>query len=139
MLMMGASEKLGPKPLALWCGAAAAVSALIALYLFNPTQFGFYPQCLLYKATGLHCPGCGSLRAMHALLHGHVKAAFGLNPLAVLLAPAGLCGWIIQRRKDKNWSTSQIPAAWIWLLLATLITYGILRNIPAWPFNLLAP
>jgi hypothetical protein len=58
------------------------------LFCFDPNGGGFYPVCLFHQATGLLCPGCGSLRAMHQLLHGHVLAAFEFNPLLLLCLPA---------------------------------------------------
>src|SRR3954447_20165 len=65
----------------------AVFIGLAVLYWFNPAQFGFYPRCALYETTGLLCPGCGSLRAIHQLLHGHLAAAFQLNALLVLGLP----------------------------------------------------
>ncbi|MGA1236046.1 MAG: DUF2752 domain-containing protein [Limisphaerales bacterium] len=53
------------------------------LYAFPPGDYGFYPQCGLHAWTGLHCPGCGSLRAVHHLTHGRVLAAAGSNALLV--------------------------------------------------------
>ncbi len=47
-------------------------------------------RCPFYSLTGLYCPGCGSGRAVRALLRGRVFEAFGLNPLLFLLGiPAG--------------------------------------------------
>src|SRR5258708_976408 len=57
------------------------------LFLFNPSEWGFYPFCFFYRTTGLLCPGCGSLRAMHQLLHGHFVAALHFNALFVLSLP----------------------------------------------------
>lgn len=37
--------------------------------------------------TGYLCPGCGSQRAIHALLHCDVAAAFCVNPYLVLMLP----------------------------------------------------
>lgn len=51
------------------------------LYTYPPVTSGFYPQCVFRQATGLDCPGCGITRALHALLHGRVREAFGYNPM----------------------------------------------------------
>src|SRR5207245_10112823 len=62
-----------------------AVSACFGLlYLFDPSQHAFYPRCQFHALTGLYCPGCGSLRAMHQLLLGHIPTAFHLNALFLL-------------------------------------------------------
>lgn len=66
--------------------AGAALAGVGALYLIDPARHEIYP-CLLRATTGLQCPGCGGLRATHQLLHGHLAAAWSLNPLAVLLVP----------------------------------------------------
>ena len=36
---------------------------------------------------GLRCPGCGSQRAVHALLHLEFKEAFLYNPMVVISIP----------------------------------------------------
>jgi hypothetical protein len=60
------------------------------LYTFPPVTAGFYPQCVFRQVTGLECPGCGTTRALHALLHGRVGEAFRFNPFlfAVMLVIA---------------------------------------------------
>jgi len=51
------------------------------LYTFPPGgPQSLYPRCVFHAVTGLLCPGCGTTRALHQLLHGHVVAAFQLNP-----------------------------------------------------------
>src|SRR2546421_11472933 len=57
------------------CAGLALVGAAV-LFWFEPTQHAFYPICAFHRTTGLLCPGCGSLRALHQLLHGQVAAAF---------------------------------------------------------------
>lgn len=64
---------------------AAARSALTFLYSFDPalTAGGLLPPCPFRLVTGLLCPLCGTLRAAHALLHGHLAAASHYNTLAM--------------------------------------------------------
>jgi hypothetical protein len=72
--------------------ASTALLALMGgwvLYTFPPSSSRFYPRCAFHALTGLDCPGCGSTRALHELLHGHVGAAFRLNPLLFALMIAG--------------------------------------------------
>jgi hypothetical protein len=113
-------------------GPAAVLVALVVVCFFDPVATRFFPRCLLHATTGLHCPGCGSSRALHALAHGNVVAALGLNALTVLALPVwALAVW---RGSAARWKP-----IWIWTLLFVVVLYGVLRNIPAYPFTLLAP
>lgn len=57
------------------------------LFLFDPATSSFYPPCLFKTVLGVPCPGCGSLRAAHQLLHGHFAAAWALNPALMIVGP----------------------------------------------------
>jgi hypothetical protein len=112
------------------------------LFLFNPSQYGFYPRCALYTTTGIYCPGCGSLRAMHQLAHGHLATAMRCNPLLILSLPfAAFYFW----RFFGRWMAGDplpplvISQGWIKLLTVVVILFTILRNIPYAPFIYLAP
>ncbi|HYH57581.1 MAG TPA: DUF2752 domain-containing protein, partial [Anseongella sp.] len=66
----------------------AGVIVLLSLYFFfDPSLAGFFPPCPFKRLTGLDCPGCGSQRALHALLNLHVGAAFRFNPLLLTAIP----------------------------------------------------
>jgi hypothetical protein len=54
------------------------------LFFCDPAQVPIYPVCLFHRVTGLDCPGCGSLRALHELLHGNLAAAVHFNAFLVL-------------------------------------------------------
>jgi hypothetical protein len=56
--------------------AAATLLALALLWRFEPQGQIFFPRCTFHQVTGLLCPGCGGLRATHALLHGELLAAW---------------------------------------------------------------
>lgn len=120
----------------------AAVPCLAALALRDPAEPGWFPPCPFYLLTGRHCPGCGTLRALHQLLNGHLLMAFGLNPLAMLALPfigyAFLSSLALAVRGQRL-PTVFIPAGGIWTLLAVIILFWILRNIPVYPFSWLAP
>jgi hypothetical protein len=109
----------------------ALFGGLALLYWFNPSQFGFYPRCAFYEATGFLCPGCGSLRATHQLLHGHLATAFQLNALFVLSLPVfawfGL-QFILAKLQDRPHSLIVRPF-WVWVGFAVLLLFGIGRNL----------
>src|SRR6266542_5319684 len=66
---------------------ATLAATAIYLFIFEPGRSGFFPVCPFRALTGFACPGCGSTRGLHSLLHGHFAAAFTLNPLLVLSVP----------------------------------------------------
>lgn len=72
---------------------AVAAAALIAIYgALEPAEAGF-PRCPFLTLTGWQCPGCGSQRAAHALLHGRLGEAWGYNAVMVCVLPLlGLLG-----------------------------------------------
>lgn len=75
---------------------------------------------------------------MHQLLHGHILAALDLNPLMVISIPFLLYLYIRQALRQMR-PAQPVKAIWLWCVLAVIIIYGILRNIPVYPFTLLAP
>ena len=102
------------------------------LFLFNPVQNGFYPVCLFRQSTGLLCPGCGSLRAIHQLLHGNVAAAIRCNLLLVFCLP--IVAWYGGRYTMAQWRGKQfnfhVPNAVLWGGLVVLLIFSVLRNLP---------
>lgn len=118
------------------------LGGLALLAVADPATSGLFPPCLFHAVTGLHCPGCGTLRALHQLLHGNVALAFGLNPLAVVVLPV-IAGWLLFRfgqvMTDRRAPAVIVPAFWIWALLGVIVAFWILRNVPLYPFSLLAP
>ena len=113
----------------------------LVLFCFEPSHHSFYPVCFFHRSTGLLCPGCGSLRALHQLLHGHFLTALHFNALLVSSLP--LFGWLAVRfalrTARKQPAPFAIRPAWLWSALAAAIVFGILRNLPFAQFAWLAP
>ena len=110
-------------PLAIIAGAAAV------LLLFPPEQYSFYPQCPIYRYLHLECPGCGTTRALAALLHGNITEAFRLNPLTTLLAaPAAVYAVFCYRKPIR---LSHPPPSVIYATLAATVAFTIVRNLGA--------
>ena len=121
------------------CGLAA-ISAV--LFEFNPSYYGFYPRCWLYTSTGIYCPGCGSLRAMHQLAHGHLAAALRCNLLLTLSLP--VAAFLAARYAWRRTAGNPLPIAsirpgWIKALAVILVLFTVLRNIHVAPLIYLAP
>ena len=138
-----------PGPTRAWPDAAAlwGVFALVAgvagvvLFCFDPRQYHFYPVCFFHATTGLLCPGCGALRAMHQLLHGHLVAAFRFNPMLVVSLP--ILAWLAARyawqRGRKEPASLGIRPLWLWLGLGVVLVVSVMRNLPGAPFAMLRP
>jgi len=109
---------------------------------FNPTTAGFFPVCPLYTLTGIHCPGCGLTRGFHALFHGDFLPALHYNALLPVFALFfGLIFvWlflIVVRGRGLSWRIFPPSAMYGFLILAA--AFFVLRNLPFYPFTLLAP
>ena len=107
--------------------------AMGVLRVFNPATTWFFPPCLFRALTGYLCPGCGTLRALHQLLNGNVAAAFRLNPLTMLLLPyLGYAGTssALEIVFGRALPRVFIRPAYIWMLLAVILLFWILRNTP---------
>ena len=93
-------------------------------------------------ALGLHCMGCGLTRSAHSLLTGRPLQALAYNlfgPLAVLWLgwEAARRAWAwVRGRPDPGW---WVRGDWMPWLIALMCGYMLLRNLPWWPFTLLAP
>ena len=126
-------------PYALVAGVAGG---LAMLYVWDPATTGMYPPCPFRALTGYYCPGCGSTRATHQLLHGHVGNALRLNPLMVISLP--LLAYAVAAAK---WPGIQVgwirritsTPAWPLAILVVVVLYWLLRNLPIEPFSWLAP
>ena len=99
--------------------AGAAGAAL--LFFFDPATCPFYPPCPLQALAGLECPACGTLRAIHLLLHGRFRPAFAMNPLLFAALPVALV--LLLRPVRARW----LP----WAALAILLAWFLFRNWPA--------
>jgi hypothetical protein len=119
---------------------AAFAIGVTVLRVFDPATSGIFPPCPVRYLTGWNCPGCGSLRAIHQLLHGNVAAAWALNPLTTVLLPFltyGLVSSALCEIRGQGLPQPFLRAGWIRALGAAIILFGIVRNIPVHPFDLL--
>ncbi len=113
-------------------GAVLAAAGVWVLYTFPPAADTWYPKCVFRAATGLLCPGCGSTRALHHLLHGRVEQAFQLNPLLFVVLLVALCALpsLIRGRRPRF-----LEQPWFaYATLAVLLCWWIVRNTPLYPF-----
>jgi hypothetical protein len=108
------------------------------LYLFEPGRTGFFPGCPFRYFTGFTCPGCGTTRALHQLVHGHLEAAFFLNPLLILALPFMFAAFLRHTFcvfTGRIPQPNALPAAYIYTLFFVVLSFWIFRNTPFYPFN----
>lgn len=131
----GRKAVLAPLGVALAAGAAFAYVGVV-----DPNESGHYPACPFLTLTGWYCPGCGALRATHALAHLDPVAALKLNPLLVLAVPVVAylwIRWLAGEWRGRPWRPSAPRPALIWALLALVLVFWVVRNLPFGAF--LAP
>ncbi|HEY9561423.1 MAG TPA: DUF2752 domain-containing protein [Anseongella sp.] len=102
--------------------AGLGIVAVAVYYFYDPASAGFFPPCPFKRLTSLDCPGCGSQRAFHALLHLRLGDAFRFNPLALTATPFLLYDGITGKGLLRH------PRA-PWVVLVIVIAYWILRNL----------
>jgi hypothetical protein len=124
-------------------GLLILISGLAVLFfVLNPDQHRIFPRCIFNSVTGYYCPGCGSQRAIHDLLHlnfyGVVNHNFLFIPAFLLIlyhyiAPVfnRFFGW----KLPNIFYYRNTP----WIIFGVVLLFWILRNIPVYPFSVLAP
>ncbi|MCA1624405.1 MAG: DUF2752 domain-containing protein [Acidobacteria bacterium] len=122
-------------------GILAAITGAFVVHYFNPTTAKFFPVCPLYAMTGIACPGCGLTRGFHALFHGDILDALHFN--ALLPVYTFIFGYIflsmfLVAARGRGLSFKAFPPFALWGLLIVSIIFTIVRNLPFYPFNLLA-
>ena len=110
--------------------AALTLAAAAALFAFDPAVTAWFPSCPLFALTGWLCPLCGSLRAGHALLHGHAGVALALNPLTTTTAGVALAAVVHDTlRPDRSSFVDRlVPLCFGIPGLALAAAFGVLRN-----------
>lgn len=120
---------------------SVAAGSFVVAY-FNPVTAGFFPQCPLHALTGLNCPGCGLTRGFHALFRGDVLGALHYNlllPIYAFIFGYLLVSMILTAVRGRGLSWSIFPPAAMYGFLILALTFAVVRNLPFYPFSLLAP
>ena len=106
----------------------------VLYFLFNPADSNFFPKCPLKMISGLKCPGCGSQRAVHSLLHLDIVTAFKYNALLVLSLPIVIIlGYAeIYRVKKPELYVKIHKVKYIFAYMIFVILWWICRNIFNW-------
>jgi len=124
-------------------GLLIGITGLAVLFfLLDPAKHDLFPRCLFNSITGYYCPGCGSQRAVHSLLHLDFAGVISYN---FLFLPAALLIFYHYLHPVFNrffgW---KLPNVFYFrntplIILGVIVLFWILRNIPFYPFTVLAP
>ncbi|MFE5489450.1 DUF2752 domain-containing protein [Streptomyces virginiae] len=118
-----------PKPVRdAWLGAGVFTAVAAAVRLADPTRPGRFPSCPFHALTGLDCPGCGSLRALHQLTHGHVFAAMDYNLLLIAALPCIALVWL--RAVTGRTTRRALPPWGPRVALVVVALWTVVRNLP---------
>ncbi len=107
-----------------------AITILCIYFYFDPSD-NFFPRCPFLSITGYQCPGCGSQRAIHALLHGDIASAWHFNAILLVFIPVVVVLLIAELKREK-WSRfyAKVNSRWmIWGAAIVLLIWWILRDI----------
>jgi len=132
------AETINPRLLALFSWLTLAFAG-IYLFIFEPGKSGVFPVCPFRTLTGYACPGCGSTRGLHALVHGDIVTAFKFNPLLILSLPFLAYAFLRFTNaaiSGRHLPSNQLKAKYIWTIFGFVLFFWIFRNTPFYPFPL---
>ena len=103
----------------------------ITYHIYDPKDYPIFPKCPLLLLTGIKCPGCGSQRAIHSLLHSDLTNAFKYNMLLITSLP--YIGALLYSESHKVKHPSLYHqlnnTKLVWGYLIIIIIWWIIRNI----------
>lgn len=110
---------------------AGVAAATVVVALVNPNDGGHYPTCPLLALTGIYCPFCGGLRAVHDAVHLDLAGALDRNPLAVAGLPLVAVLWLLWAQEaftGRRLITTR--PWWGWAAMVVLGVFMVARNLP---------
>lgn len=118
------------------------VMVAVLFFILDPEEQPVFPRCIFHSFSGYYCPGCGSQRAIHNLLHLNFSGVVHNN---ILFLPAGLV--IVYHylhpllNRLFNWRLPNIfyMKNTPWIIFGIILLFWVLRNLPVYPLSELAP
>lgn len=107
-----------------------AVIGIILVKVYNPEEESFFIPCMLYKLTGIKCPGCGMTRSVHYLVNGNIKQAIWYNLMLIpiiFLVVYALYRYILFLVKNEEIINKSLENL-LKVFLAIIILFGVTRN-----------
>lgn len=113
--------------------AAAGIGAVALVHFRDPHVEGSYGLCPVYTLTGIYCPGCGGMRAVHNLTDGRIIDSLHSNVIAIPLLV--IFTWFVGRWTVRAWRGQRLTLPRVnrpaMVVLAVLVViFSVLRNTP---------
>ena len=115
----------------------SVVALLLAIAAVGLLRFGLHllPPCWFFEITGLHCPGCGGVRATLALLRGEVLVALWYNfPVVAAYLALAVFGvyflWNAWLRRDYRSPWPRVSLKTALVLVLIILAFWVVRNLP---------
>jgi len=107
------------------------LTAILLYGLADPELYAF-PKCPFRSITGFLCPGCGSQRAMHHLLHGRIATSFQLNQLFIPFIVYAIAGAVALYFFPVQWP--KVREKWYgekaaYIALTIILLFWVGRNL----------
>jgi hypothetical protein len=114
----------------------------VLFFILDPDQQAIFPRCIFYSLSGYYCPGCGSQRAIHNLLHLNVAGVVHNNVLflpAVLAVAYHYLHPVLNRKFSWRLPNIFYMKNTPWVIFGIILLFWLLRNLTVFPFSVLAP
>lgn len=102
--------------------STAAVVSVVGYLTLWPTEYRI--PCALNHFTGLECPGCGTTRALSALVDGDLEAAFSFNQFIFFIPLFFVALFFAKRSRYQK----QIETVLITVAGLAALAYFLFRN-----------
>lgn len=110
--------------------AAVAIAVCVVVYIFDPVGGAFpYPRCWIKLLTGYDCPGCGSARALHALIHGRVAEAWAFNPALFFVVALIVLALMAESNRFPRLRKMLLSPAAAVIIIAAAAVWTVFRNL----------
>lgn len=108
--------------------------AVVVYFGFDPSVNAWFPKCPFLMLTGWKCPGCGSQRAIHSLLHLDVLSALRYNFLLVASLPVlAVLLYAEAVRESRPMCYAKVHrVVYIWIYFVIVCVWWLLRNVFDW-------
>lgn len=125
-----------------WTLLSVLVSVAGFVLLFTHERLlGLMPPCLFHRWTGCYCPGCGGRRCVMMMMQGRWLDALHMN--ALVPVTFFVFFFLLARETWRENTGRGLPFVMTprrgWLVVALVLGFWLLRNLPFPPFHCLAP